>query len=148
MAYQPDPALEVEISRLDGLGLRELRDLWAQRLGAVPGHRSADLVRQRLAYELQVRAYGGLKSATRKRLLRMHEALKRNSDYKPVPNYKLPPGTMLAREWRGMVYRVGVMDSGYEYRGQRFGSLSEIAHCITGVRRSGPLFFGLTNVNR
>ena len=35
---------------------------------------------------------------------------------------------------------------GFEYRGERFGSLSEIARRITGTRWSGPLFFGLKGV--
>ena len=32
---------------------------------------------------------------------------------------------------------------GVVYRGQRYGSLSEVARLITGTRWSGPLFFGL-----
>ena len=35
------------------------------------------------------------------------------------------------------------MDEGYEYKGVRYESLSEIARLITGTRWSGPLFFGL-----
>jgi hypothetical protein len=40
-------------------------------------------------------------------------------------------------------YRVTVLDDGFDFHGKRFGSLSEIARKITGVRWSGPLFFGL-----
>jgi len=36
-----------------------------------------------------------------------------------------------------------VVDEGFEYRGKRYESLSEIARQITGTRWSGPLFFGL-----
>ena len=32
---------------------------------------------------------------------------------------------------------------GFEYRGQHFATLSEIARSITGTRWSGPAFFGL-----
>ena len=36
-----------------------------------------------------------------------------------------------------------VLDDGFDFDGERFLSLSEIAREITGVRWSGPLFFGL-----
>ena len=76
MALTPDPALEAEIARLGDLGLPELRAFWAERLGPVPRHQSADLMRRRIAYELQVRAYGGLKSETRQRLRKLYDAFK------------------------------------------------------------------------
>jgi hypothetical protein len=38
-------------------------------------------------------------------------------------------------------------DSGYEYRGVSYRSLSEIARKITGTRWSGPAFFGLKKTN-
>ena len=148
MAYTPDPALEAEIARLDDLGLSELRELWAERLGPVPKHQSADLMRRRFAYELQVRLCGGLKSATRSRLRKLYQAFKADPDYTPLPNYGLKPGTMLTREWKGATYRVGVMDDGFEYDGKRYKSLSEIAGCITGSKWSGPVFFGFREPRR
>jgi Protein of unknown function (DUF2924) len=148
MAYTPDPALEAEIVRLDGLGLPELRELWAERLGAVPKHQSADLMRRRLAYELQVLAYGGLKSETRRRLRRLYEAFKADPNYTPLPNYGLKPGTMLTREFKGITHRVGVMDDGFEYRGERYQSLSKIATLIAGTKWSGPAFFGFREPRR
>jgi hypothetical protein len=36
-----------------------------------------------------------------------------------------------------------VLDDGFDYRGARYASLSQIARAITGTRWSGPLFFGL-----
>ena len=149
MAYHPDPDLEAEIARLDGLGLQELRKLWAQRrLGPVPDHRSADLMRRRIAYELQVRAYGDLKSETRQQLKKLYQAFKADPAYTPLPNYGLKPGTMLTREWKGVTHRVGVMDEGFEYKGQRYKSLSEIATLITGTKWSGPVFFGIREPRR
>lgn len=143
-----DADLEAEIARLDGLGLSELRTLWVRRLGAVPKYRSADLLRRRLAYELQVRAYGDLARQTYRRLVRQYAAFKKNPKYTPMPKYQLKPGTMLTREWRGVVHRVGVMDDGFEYDGQRYSSLSKIAYRISGTRWSGPLFFGLRDAKR
>ena len=140
--------LEVEIARLGSLGLSELRRLWVRRLGAVPKYRSTDLMRRLLAYELQVRAFGDLTRQTNRRLVRQYAAIKRNPKYTPIPKYQLKPGTMLTREWRGVFHRVGVMDDGFEYDGQRYSSLSKIAYRIAGTRWSGPLFFGLRGTKR
>jgi hypothetical protein len=43
----------------------------------------------------------------------------------------------------GVPHQVQVTDQGFDYRGERFASLSEVACRITGTRWSGPLFFGL-----
>ena len=40
-------------------------------------------------------------------------------------------------------HQVTVLVEGFDYRGQRYRSLSIIARTITGVRWSGPRFFGL-----
>ncbi len=56
---------------------------------------------------------------------------------------QIKPGTRLVREWKQQVHAVEVEAEGYQYRGVRYESLSEIARLITGTRWSGPLFFGL-----
>ena len=56
---------------------------------------------------------------------------------------RLRPGTRLVREWDGQAHLVNVQSNGYEYRGNRYRSLSEIARLITGTRWSGPLFFAV-----
>jgi hypothetical protein len=50
---------------------------------------------------------------------------------------------MLLREWHGRTYTVLVLEDGFEMAGERFASLSEVAHRITGAHWSGPRFFGL-----
>jgi hypothetical protein len=52
------------------------------------------------------------------------------------------PGVRLLRIWRGDAHSVLVLDDGFEYRGQRYRSLSQIAAIITGTHWSGPRFFG------
>lgn len=138
--------LEAEIARLDDLGLDELRALWSRFLGKVPAHLGASLLRRRLGYELQARAHGDLPAETRGRLKRLHQAFKADAAYAPSPSPGLKPGTTLTRTWRSVVHRVDVVEAGFEYRGERFRSLSEIARRITGTRWSGPLFFGLKDV--
>ena len=95
MAYMPDPTLEAEIARLGDLSLPELRELWIEHLGPVPKHQSADLMRRRFAYELQVRLYGGLKSETRARLRKLYQAFKADSGYR---SYCLSSSTKRVRK--------------------------------------------------
>ena len=57
----------------------------------------------------------------------------------------LKPGTKLVREWHGRTHSVVVLENGFEYQGQRYRSLTRIAGLITGVHRSGLVFFGLKN---
>jgi hypothetical protein len=52
-------------------------------------------------------------------------------------------GATLVRQWRGHTHTVLVRDDGFEYDGERYGSLSVIAKRITGAPWSGPRFFGL-----
>jgi Protein of unknown function (DUF2924) len=135
--------LEAEIRRLDGLGLDDLRKLCGLVLGAVPVNHGAHLLRRRLAYELQARALGDLPAETQRRLKRLHQAFRTDSQHKPVPRRSLKPGIVLTRSWQGVLHQVQVTGQGFDYRGQRFASLSEVARRITGTRWSGPLFFGL-----
>jgi hypothetical protein len=135
--------LEAEIQRLDDLGLDDLRKLCGPVLGAVPVNHGAHLLRRRLAYELQARTLGDLPAGTQRRLRRLHQSFKANPQHKPMPRRPLKPGLVLTRTWQGVLHQVQVADQGFDYRGERFTSLSEVARRITGTRWSGPLFFGL-----
>lgn len=58
-----------------------------------------------------------------------------------------PPGSKLTRLYRGTEHRVLVLETGFEYQGQVYGSLSRIAKTITGTTWNGFLFFGLITRN-
>lgn len=135
--------MEAEIQRLNDLGLDELRKLCGPVLGAVSMNHGAHLLRRRLAYELQARTLGDLPAETQRRLRRLHRSFKSDSKHKPMPRRPLKPGLVLTRSWQGLLHQVHVTDQGFDYRGERFASLSEVARRITGTRWSGPLFFGL-----
>ena len=49
----------------------------------------------------------------------------------------------MSREWRGRRHDVERTEAGYLYECKTYKSLSEIARAITGVRWSGPRFFGI-----
>jgi hypothetical protein len=136
-------ALEAEIRRLDDLGLDELRKLCGPVLGAVPVNHGAHLLRRRLAYELQARTLGDLSAETQRRLRRLRQSFKADPQHKPMLRRPLKPGLVLTRSWQGVLHQVQVTDQGFDYRGERYRSLSEVARRITGTRWSGPLFFGL-----
>ena len=55
-----------------------------------------------------------------------------------------PPGTVLARPYKGRVLEVKVLAAGFEFAGQRYGSLSAVAKAATGSHCNGFAFFGLT----
>ena len=59
------------------------------------------------------------------------------------PEQNLLVGTRLLREWQGIEHTVTVLDSGFEWEGRPYASLSSVARAITGTRWNGPLFFGL-----
>jgi hypothetical protein len=59
------------------------------------------------------------------------------------PPVVLRPGTRLLREWQGTTHEVRVLDTGFDYAGQTYKSLSAVARAITGTPWSGPLFFGI-----
>jgi len=46
------------------------------------------------------------------------------------------------REYCGKLHEVTVLETGYEYEGRVYRSLTEIAKAITGTKWSGPVFFG------
>jgi Protein of unknown function (DUF2924) len=120
---------------------------WRERLKqAPPSHFNKPILVPLLAYRLQEQAYGGLKPAYKRRLRELAESFERNPNQPPkaVSSFaRIKPGTRLIRQWDGQTHQVTVAEEGFEYKGERYKSLSEIARLITGTRWSGPLFFGL-----
>jgi hypothetical protein len=136
---------EAELLHLDGLGLAELRALWAEHLGTPPIIASTEVTRRWLAWELQAAKLGGFDANTRRRL----RQLAKSADPKPSTAASqgtpiLKPGTVLIRDWGDATHRVAVLEDGFSWAGRTWKSLSEIASAITGTHWSGPRFFGLT----
>lgn len=140
-----DPAISTQIAQLPSFSRKQLLELW-QKLyqKTAPKGLRRELLIPFLAYRIQERAYGGLKTSTRSELRRIARDCEKS---KNSPNLKLrskaKTGTRIYRDWRGETHEVIVTEAGYEYRGLAFGSLSNIARKITGVRWSGPAFFRL-----
>jgi hypothetical protein len=80
---------------------------------------------------------------TSRRSLSEAKRRRTSSSTRILSSASIKPGTRLVRQWQDKVHIVHVEETGYEYKGSRYESLSEIARLITGTRWSGPLFFGL-----
>ena len=135
-----------ELSAIPGLARGELIGLWEQAHGRPPPKGlSRRLLEYSAAYQMQVKAFGGLKPMVRRKLRARAASRKRTSKSTPAPcrSRALSPGTRLVREWHGVPHTVEVLEKGFFYDGKTYRSLSRIAHVITGARWSGPRFFGL-----
>lgn len=142
---RPKPNLQSELARLEALDDRsKLLALWATYYeGVTPPHNIRNgLLRRAIAYRLQERVLGGLKPAQRRTLeaVAVGETV---GTVKIAPSSSVEPGTRLVREWHGRIYEVQVLADGVQLNGQTYRSLSDVARAITGVRWSGPRFFGL-----
>jgi Protein of unknown function (DUF2924) len=127
------------------LSRQQLLDLWQKAYGraAPEGLRREQLV-PFLAYRIQENAHGGLKPSTLSELRRIARDLEKpGGSTESRSRTKMKSGTRLIRRWRGEAHEIGATESGFEYRGTTYRSLSEIARKITGTRWSGPAFFKL-----
>ena len=121
----------------------ERKSEWRRLYGkpAPPGL-GVSLLARALAYRLQEKKLGGLTNRELRRLAQLGKKEERVRA-RPTTTTVVKPGTWLSRTWHGEVHQVIVLESGFEYRGERYASLSAIAQFITGAKWSGPRFFGL-----
>jgi hypothetical protein len=127
---------------LPELEIDELREQWEAMFGTTPSREiGRSFLTRAMAYRLQERSFGGLKSSTRRLLTRVAEETATAGSSPPLRMAQT--GTILLREWRGTPHRVTMLDDGVSFNGKRYRSLSAVARAITGSRWSGPRFFGL-----
>lgn len=132
------------IATLQSLTNDDLRQRWAEIFRSPPPkHISRDLLLRGIAYRIQEKALGGLKPATKRRLLKLAEQRQAGDRPQGPTAQRVNPGTRMLREWQGETHSVVVTEEGFDYRGRTYRSLSKIAREITGARWSGPRFFGL-----
>jgi len=150
MPVDADCALTERIVGLSDLSLEQLRVRWQADFGrAASAHLSRALLLRLYVYRLQVGVYGDLGSGT----AQLRDRLSREDivdSEKSIPLHasgssrnQLRPGTLLTREHGGVHHRVLVAERSYEWNGQSYSSLSQVATAITGTRWNGPRFFGL-----
>jgi len=137
-------AVKAEIERLVSLAPGEIRVLWRKRFRKdVPRALTTQLLVRMLAWKVQEEAFGGHNAAT----LKLLKAFACQDTDKVVLFRKLKPGTTVVREYQGVRHIVTITEGGFVWRGSTYGSLSVIAHAITGAKWNGPRFFGLRDPN-
>ena len=142
-------ALQERIAALGAIQLPTLRDEWWRLYQTPPPRRlSRDLLIRGIAYKLQENAHGGLSKATQRRLRTLAKTFAQTGRVAPGRGPRLRPGARLVRQWRGRTYVVTVTETGFEYTGKQYRSLSSIARRITGAHWSGPRFFGVQGAPR
>ena len=82
--------------------------------------------------------YGGISETAQSVLEKIGETPK----VRPNPGGVIP-GTRFEREWKGTIHVVIATDTGFEYNGQNYRSLSGAAFAITGTQWNGKKFFGV-----
>jgi Protein of unknown function (DUF2924) len=145
-----EPDVSAQIAQLRDFSRQQLLDMWQglYRRAAPQGIRR-ELMVPFLAYKIQENAYGGLKASTRSELRRIARDLEKSSaSAKPRIRSRIKSGTRIVRQWRGQTHEVLVTETGYEYDGTGYRSLSGVARKITGARWSGPAFFELNTSAR
>lgn len=138
------------IEELGILDRAALRLKWAHVFGTrAPECLSVELLRNAIAWKMQVIEHGDISPAARRDLqviAQRHQSGRRAGTAKPpvpLPSAVLKPGTRLVKIWRGDTYTVDVEEEGVRWNGTLYGSLSAVAKAITGTHWNGLLFFGL-----
>lgn len=137
-----------QLASLAKMNPKALRDEWSRvHRGVPPPAFGPDLLARALAYSLQQKGTAGLPSKIAREIRRgvIELAATSVAPDRPPP---LRSGTRLSREWHGRTHHVHVVDGGFDYRDERYRSLTAVARKITGARWSGPRFFGLTATAR
>jgi hypothetical protein len=136
------------VPELEGHDLNGLRRQWRTHLGGEPpAHLPRWLLMRVLAYRLQSDAFGSLDGSIQQML-----RSKKKQDIAVTFDRRAPQtrdgvglkaGALLVREWNGKLERVMILEEGFAWNGQTFGSLSQIAKAMTGTTWNGHRFFGL-----
>jgi hypothetical protein len=156
---KPPPHLAKELAALERMTATELRDKYAEVFGEPAASGNRAWLARRVGWRLQALAEGDLSERTRARAAE----LARDADLRLSPPREQPEpaahaapvaavldprlpgvGTVLTRKYKGAEVRVKIAADGFEYAGDRYGSLSAVAKAVTGTHTNGFLFFRLT----
>jgi hypothetical protein len=136
--------VDAKIEALERMTPAELHQEWCGTFGsAAPPAFGLALMTRALAAKYQEKEQGKLTKAELRQMSSLGRKDERRKEGRVSSQAK--PGTWLSRTWHGDVHEVIVLESGFEYRGKTFGSLSAVAQYITGAKWSGPRFFGLAS---
>ena len=155
-----------EVAALQRLSVGQLRQRFAELFGEATAASNKTWLIKRLLWRLQALAEGDLSERARRRAAE----LARDADLRlnppqlqttaptttpepvgmaaPVDPRLPPPGTILARPYKGQLVQVQVLTDGFAYAGTVYASLSAVAKAITGSHTNGYHFFRNTLKNQ
>ena len=154
-----DASLDIEIEQLRKLRIGALRSKYRELFGEESRSCNKQFLFRRVAWRMQALAEGDLTERARKRALEIAN----DADLRVHPtkaalarpaagqgrDLRLPAaGAVLRRRYRGRMVEVQVLDSGFQFEGRPYDSLSAIASEVTGTRWNGFTFFGLAGTQR
>lgn len=136
-------SLEAQLRDLAAMSPAQLRSAWRETFRQPPPDISPELMARAIAWRLQERRHGGLPASVRREVARLTERLRKGSAVVAPHEISLKPGTRLVRSWHGRTVNVLVTESGFEFDGRQYRSLSQTSGEVTGAHWSGPRLFGL-----
>jgi len=153
--------IETTLARLETMTVSELRAFHKRTFGVATSSRHRVWLVRRIAWRLQADAEGGLSERALARAAQLSEGRHLRERRPPerldrpspqatkvvampgATGAALAPGTVLEREWKGVIHRAVVHPEGFEYQGRFYDSISAVARAITGTKWNGMVFFGL-----
>jgi hypothetical protein len=152
-----------EVAALQRMTVRELRTRYTEVFGEQTRAGNKAWLVKRILWRLQSLAEGDLSERARQRATELaNDADVRLSPPKakptpPAPAARTktgtlvasgddrlpPPGSIIAREYKGQTLLVNVLPQGFEFEGEVYKSLSAVAKAITGQHCNGYYFFRL-----
>ena len=154
-----------QLAALQQMTVSDLHSRWLELYGYPARNRNKRYLQKRLAWRTQELAFGGLSERAQRRIdeltvdavlpgakRRLTEAMVQAGLHATTTASRdprvPPPGSVITREYKGKTLGVEVLEDGFRYDGERYGSLSAVAKAITGASWNGLLFFGLTKRSR
>jgi hypothetical protein len=147
-----------ELNRLVRLSVGELQAEYQRLYETPPRSNNRVFLIKRIAWRLQAIAEGGLSE----RALELAARLGRDVELRSRPRPEIhaafteiskarrgpigipPVGSLIIRPYKGRRLQVRVLESGFEFEGATYSSLSAVAKAATGSEWNGRLFFGLS----
>lgn len=149
-----------QLAALEKMNVGQLAARYREVFGVPTRTRNKEYLRKKIGWRIQELAEGGLSESALARIEQLaplapvrwrsplpdaREAVEVVATPKPIPRDPRlpPPGSTVMRVHHGVEHRVTVHEQDFEYKGQRYQSLSQIARLISNTPWNGFLFFGL-----
>lgn len=143
------------IDKLKHASTKELESQYAKLFGTHPSSINQLFLNRNIAHKLQENEAGGFPTELATKIHRLTQELNpinmtclrssRSSIKKQqTRDHRLPiPGTIITKKYKDLLMEVKVLDTGFEYKGRTYRTLTKIAEEITGSHWSGFNFFNL-----